>query len=236
MVTLHELSQPADVERSSAAELAILRVALDLFGRRGFGATSVRQIAAEAGVTPPLIAYHFDSKEGLFVACVSVTMRGLASTIESAVGPANGLRELVVRMAEAHAEFPRQHPSAVRLMLSLAYGPDDGRPGIDVHDTWAAIMGMVGARFQAAIDSGEFEPRAGADAALLTRHLINLVHMAMFEEFKRERFGSAEDQHPTCLVASVDPVQDIHDQFFYGAGRVTGPDRALKHNATEENR
>nr|WP_157802360.1 TetR family transcriptional regulator [Diaminobutyricimonas aerilata] len=43
--------------------------AVRLFGRDGFAATSVRAIAAEAGVSPALVLHHFESKEGLRRAC-----------------------------------------------------------------------------------------------------------------------------------------------------------------------
>lgn len=43
--------------------------ALLLLGRDGFAATSVRAIAAEAGVSPALVLHHFGSKDGLRAAC-----------------------------------------------------------------------------------------------------------------------------------------------------------------------
>jgi AcrR family transcriptional regulator len=47
---------------------AILAVARRGFATRGYDATSLRGIAAEAGVDPALVIHYFGSKEGLFVA------------------------------------------------------------------------------------------------------------------------------------------------------------------------
>lgn len=47
----------------------ILAAALDLFGRYGVPATSVRTIAEQAGVSAPLVMHHFGSKERLREAC-----------------------------------------------------------------------------------------------------------------------------------------------------------------------
>jgi AcrR family transcriptional regulator len=47
----------------------LLEAALDLFGRQGFRATSVRQLADKAKVALPAIAYHFTDKAGLHRAC-----------------------------------------------------------------------------------------------------------------------------------------------------------------------
>lgn len=47
----------------------LVRVALDLFGRKGYDATSTRDIAGAAGVNIAGIAYHFGGKAGLHRAC-----------------------------------------------------------------------------------------------------------------------------------------------------------------------
>ncbi len=47
----------------------IREAAVDLFGRAGFAATSVRAIATEVGVSPALLLHHFGSKDGLRQAC-----------------------------------------------------------------------------------------------------------------------------------------------------------------------
>lgn len=49
---------------------AILAAARDRFGAAGYEATTVRGVAADAGVDPALVLYFFGSKEGLFAACV----------------------------------------------------------------------------------------------------------------------------------------------------------------------
>ena len=43
--------------------------AVDLFGREGFERTTVRAIAAAAGVSPALVVHHYGSKERLRTAC-----------------------------------------------------------------------------------------------------------------------------------------------------------------------
>jgi AcrR family transcriptional regulator len=54
------------------AEL-IRQAAADLFGRNGFAATSVREIARSAGVDPALVIRHFGSKEALFLVTLPAT-------------------------------------------------------------------------------------------------------------------------------------------------------------------
>ncbi|MGI9823789.1 TetR family transcriptional regulator [Agromyces sp. Marseille-Q5079] len=51
------------------AKARIRDAALHLFGREGYAATSVRAVATLAGVSPALVVHHFDSKDGLRLAC-----------------------------------------------------------------------------------------------------------------------------------------------------------------------
>lgn len=51
---------------------AILTAALELFAARGFGGTSVRAIAAAAGVDPALVHHYFGRKDDLFVAALQI--------------------------------------------------------------------------------------------------------------------------------------------------------------------
>lgn len=58
------------VERSERSRTAILEAALDLFSHRGYGATSMRDIASRAGVSTGSVYHHFQDKEALFLALI----------------------------------------------------------------------------------------------------------------------------------------------------------------------
>jgi AcrR family transcriptional regulator len=53
-------------ERSERSRGQILEAALKLFSHRGYGATSVRDIAEEAGVSKGNVYHHFPDKESIF--------------------------------------------------------------------------------------------------------------------------------------------------------------------------
>ncbi|MEO8530063.1 MAG: CerR family C-terminal domain-containing protein [Deltaproteobacteria bacterium] len=57
------------------AQKALIDAALDLFGTKGFDATSTRELAGRAGVNVALIAYHFGGKDGLRQAVVGEIAR-----------------------------------------------------------------------------------------------------------------------------------------------------------------
>lgn len=55
-------------ERSERSRTAILDAALELFSHRGYGATSMRDIAGTAGVSTGSVYHHFHDKEAIFQA------------------------------------------------------------------------------------------------------------------------------------------------------------------------
>jgi AcrR family transcriptional regulator len=51
----------------TAAYKRLLSAGREVFGRKGYGGTSVREIVAAAGVTKPVLYYYFRNKEGLYL-------------------------------------------------------------------------------------------------------------------------------------------------------------------------
>jgi AcrR family transcriptional regulator len=67
-----------------ATRMSLLGAGLDLFGRKGFDATSTRDIARAAGVNIAGIAYHFGGKVGLHRACAELIGRTIAALFPAA--------------------------------------------------------------------------------------------------------------------------------------------------------
>ena len=60
----------SQLERSEKSRAQILDAALKLFSHRGYGATSVRDIAEEAGLSKGNVYHHFPDKEAIFRALI----------------------------------------------------------------------------------------------------------------------------------------------------------------------
>ena len=68
--TKHRHAVEGGYQRGEETRARIVVTALKLFGERGFEGASTREIAASAGVNAPALQYYFDSKEGVYLACV----------------------------------------------------------------------------------------------------------------------------------------------------------------------
>lgn len=81
----------------TAADL--IGAALGLFGRKGFAATSTREIATAAGTNVASIAYHFGSKEGLRRACGDEVARRVGHVLAGpTAAPATSPDDAAARM------------------------------------------------------------------------------------------------------------------------------------------
>jgi AcrR family transcriptional regulator len=72
-----------------------LEVAHDLFAARGFAAVTMDDVAAEVGVTKPLLYNYFGNKERLYVACMERAGDALFATIEETVRPSSNPGDLL---------------------------------------------------------------------------------------------------------------------------------------------
>lgn len=77
----------------STSRDAVLEAARFAFGEHGFEATTVREIAALAGVDPSLINHHFGSKEKLFLAALDAPLDPRDQIEAVMAGPREDLAE-----------------------------------------------------------------------------------------------------------------------------------------------
>jgi len=93
-----------------SAKDRIYRSAARLYALHGYDGTSIREIAEAAGVTKPLVHYHFESKERLFSSLLDEALGRCgaeASEIASRNAPAaERLRELVRALASEARRAP----------------------------------------------------------------------------------------------------------------------------------
>ncbi len=66
-------------------ELQMLETARIMFAERGFAAVTMEELAAEVGVTKPLLYNYFGNKERLYLACMEPAAEALVDTVAAAV-------------------------------------------------------------------------------------------------------------------------------------------------------
>ena len=72
---------PFRAPRQDNRRQAILDAAAKLFARRGYHATSMRDMASATGMLPGSVYYHFDSKEALLLAVYAEGVQRIAAPV-----------------------------------------------------------------------------------------------------------------------------------------------------------
>ena len=120
----------------------LVAVALELFARRGYRATTMDDIAEAAGVTKPLVYQHFSSKRALYLELVDSIAHELLIAVRSAVMQAEGPRQQVERGFAAYFGLVITREAEFRLLYGRDHADDEelGRALRTVEDAMAAAI------------------------------------------------------------------------------------------------
>lgn len=209
-------------EEHSAVEKRILKHAMRSFARRGYAATTLRGVAASAGVTAPLLSYYFKSKEGLFLKVAEIVMQSLERRVHRAASEEHPFHVAVHSVVEAHLELGERSPAAVEFMLGLLYGPQEGQPAPDLHTMYAGTRRTIDRVFDRGLASGELRLRPGVTKEFLVERLTSLVHDLAVRRFRAARLLEQFPERREEIEAMSRQVSTrvALEHFFLGAGDV----------------
>ncbi|WP_433046756.1 TetR/AcrR family transcriptional regulator [Dactylosporangium sp. CS-033363] len=186
------MTAPPTRRRDSAKTRALLlQTARRRFARDGYSSTTLRDIADEAGVNVALIGRYFESKEGLFEACLTAAVDDLRretgevplSEVHLVIadqaarigpeGPPSQLMLLLRSSGDERADEIRRgvlRMSAERLAAATGNSPGDPDTLLRAQMVLAASLGIVLLR-----SVGAMEPLQSADRDALAGPLRDLV-------------------------------------------------------------
>jgi TetR/AcrR family transcriptional regulator len=115
------------MDRATAATRAVpnrtaertLRAALDAFGTRGYGATSLDDLARELGIRKQTILYWYPSKEALLDAAIDRVAAEVTVRLEQAVAGAAPGFERVEAIVRAMFRLAARHPSMLGFLREV---------------------------------------------------------------------------------------------------------------------
>lgn len=151
--------QAGDTERTLGVERfdMILEAAERLFSERGYHATSVRDIAGEAGILSGSLYAHIDSKEDLLYEIVLRSARQFLAGVEMAAKSADGPEEKLRKAMRAHVSVVAHAREAARVFLHdwKALEPPRREEVLELRDRyeslweWIIREGIKARRFRA---------------------------------------------------------------------------------------
>ena len=171
---------------ADATRAALLTAARELFAERGFEQTTVRDIAARAGVNQALLFRYFGSKDGLFHATTASTSRELLD--ESP--PEQLLLRTLQRMLTPGAPTAEASPFYALLRSAAHQGAA------------SAMREKVGGEYAAALASLSDAPNADLRADLVLSWILGIGLLRYV--LVKEPIASADpDEITDCVLKAV---------------------------------
>ncbi len=153
----------------------LMSAATDLFNQKGYAGTSVREIVEEAGVTKPVLYYHFGSKEGIYLALFEETFAAFMDSLTVSHVHPSSARERLLDLCDRAYTFHAAHLPLVRLMYAIYYGPPQGAPPFDFDATHDVFQRLTAVIIEDGIRSGEIKPMPVPEAMWAVIGALNIA-------------------------------------------------------------
>jgi TetR/AcrR family transcriptional regulator len=122
---------------------SILEAALRLFARRGYAASTTRDLAAAAGVTEPVLYRHFPSKAALFAALLREVGDRVVARLERIVAGEAGAEGRLRALAEGLPRLVSELDAEVRVLTGAAATHPDPAARDAVRSAYARVAAFL---------------------------------------------------------------------------------------------
>jgi len=114
---------PKMVERKQAHRAKLLQVAIRLFGKQGYHATTVPRIVRESGSSTGSFYFYFRNKDDIFASALEAIGEQVATALNKAIASAQGDTISQMRLAvETFILFLAEHPDEARILIIESSG------------------------------------------------------------------------------------------------------------------
>lgn len=175
---------------------AIIDAAVTLIADRGFSATSVEDIAGEAGVAKGSVFYNFGSKSALFEAVIVEGVQRLTAALRAAREGLDGRAALEALITELLAQI-QAHPDFAKLIVAEIF-----RTGRDWQESIRLVRNESFAVFAEVVEASWPE----RDASLTAATLFGGTIVAGLEWLAFQPHRSPEDVRRAVLATLLDPL------------------------------
>jgi AcrR family transcriptional regulator len=128
-----------------------------LFAEHGPEAVSMRQLAAELGVSPMTPYRYFKDKDDILAAARTSGFDRFSQALEAAFASASDPRERSNAVGEAYVRFAFDHPAAYRLMFDLSQPTEAHYPDLvrASQRAWRTLGAHIGGLVDAGLIEGD---------------------------------------------------------------------------------
>lgn len=172
------MAQPShDIGAVQDTRERIFRAAAQLFAQHGYAAVAMRQIAAAAGVSKPMLYYYFQSKQGLLEALLDAALDNMHRAMDGILAGPGSIEDRLRQITRMRFGFAREHPEVVKIYLDVL--DDPGRRDMVARHFDRAVRGM--GRVTGLIVQGQQDGlvRSGLDPWMVANALVGVTGIYM---------------------------------------------------------
>ncbi|GHC50801.1 TetR family transcriptional regulator [Streptomyces flavofungini] len=175
-----ETTQRTDQQRSAEQRRRELLEAADRVVLRDGPGASMNAIAAEAGITKPILYRHFGDKGGLYAALAKRHTDALLASLRAALDAPAERRERVEATLDTYLAAIEARPQVYRfLMHPSEAGPTGGEGGFDVGLHSAPLLRRLGEELAEVIEERvDLGPESGRLARVWGHGIVGMMHAA----------------------------------------------------------
>ncbi len=173
---MSEMKREAGIEIDQTARQRLLAKATALFARKGYAATTVREIVEAAGVTKPVLYYYFPNKEGIYLELMRDAVSRYGLLLDRAQTATGTVRERVRHLADQVYQLFSEQIEVAKVGYSIYYGPPQGAPFFDFDAFYHKFQETVKGLVREGIRRGEFQKNNEMN---MTWAILGAVHVAI---------------------------------------------------------
>jgi AcrR family transcriptional regulator len=187
-------SNDLDIYRKMTGDVRerLIHAGTALFARKGYAATSVREIVAGAGVTKPVLYYHFKNKEGLFRNIMDEAAHIQDKIIAESIQVAGPTLSRITCLFEQFYKGIAEHRDITRMIQNLLFGPRLGAPDYDLNRFHRALVEAVQDIYTEGLKVGDVRDVNPTEAAYLILGTLDFcIHLDLLhpETYDLQRPG-----------------------------------------------
>ncbi|MDN5544925.1 MAG: TetR/AcrR family transcriptional regulator [Rhodococcus sp. (in: high G+C Gram-positive bacteria)] len=187
---------------------AVLNAAIEQFSTNGYSATSINQVARQAGISIGALYSYFASKEDLFLAIIDSAYELMEEILTGVAGASRDVFDYVEHMLQACSRFALENAELNQLYLTITTQTTDGLSA-RLSDKIESITPRV---LTGLIRDGKTAGTVRADAdedafAFCIDNLFMMYQFSFASEYHRERLrvylGMDQHHDPGAVEARI---------------------------------
>jgi TetR/AcrR family transcriptional regulator len=163
----------------SAVRERLLEVAAKLFARKGYAATTTREIVAAARVTKPVLYYYFQNKEGIYLELMQRAFKRFDDVVIASSTESGNIEQRLLHLCDQIFGLIVEKIEVLRLIYSIYYGPPQGAPFLDVDAVHQRLFESVR---QLVIEGIRKRELRKGDTEDITWAILGALHVTMENE------------------------------------------------------